>query len=100
MNCSIRCQFGCFNETICLPCPISNCEVCNNLIPETCHKCKVGYVLNNGRCKICLDSEYYNETTENCLACPTLCKSCLNESYCIECINNSNISNNFFCEHN
>jgi hypothetical protein len=79
----------------CDMCEISHClecEIQNGRIG--CRICEENYVVieSGGMivCEICTDGKYYHD--RECRKCKILCKSCLDETLCYECKENSSIT--------
>lgn len=74
------------NTSTCLPCD-NNCLTCDYHDPSLCMTCNTGNYLLNGTCYQTCPNSYYPSTTQTktCVACPSNCDICANETHCTVC---------------
>jgi hypothetical protein len=75
--------------------------LCSSCTDQRCQACYTDFTANTitnindptiDMCK-CPDSMYYNSSIAQCTFCDIHCKSCLNSTFCITCLDNYLIKN-------
>ena len=92
-ECPKECKVGCKNSSTCDLCLDNNCVSCSSFQPISCVECKESYEVKNFLCQKCLSSQFYEESSKSCKACPSLCKTCSSEINCFTCEENSSLIN-------
>jgi Concanavalin A-like lectin/glucanases superfamily len=95
LQCASGCE-TCINSVNCSLCADSNCINCTSFSPSSCADCFDGYELINSVCLPCNSSSYFDNSTKTCKQCAGLCTSCLSETYCLGCANNSYLNSSYY----
>ncbi|ELP85157.1 hypothetical protein EIN_081990 [Entamoeba invadens IP1] len=94
-----NCEIGTYKktETTCENCYFAteNCDARSTLFVgvSNCTSCMTNYVVNSGKCQLCLSGKYYNPNSKSCQSNDVNCQIQVDESTCLLCNSNYFLAN-------
>ena len=96
-ECNSTCITGCRNNQTCNLCDDPNCVGCTSYDKDSCETCIENFEIQNGSCVGCTASQYFDSSLKLCKDCRALCLTCLSQTYCTSCADNSKLDSNNLC---